>query len=350
MLEGRRPLRDELRARLVTVQGESDEVAREIGALRGALTAAEQVLARREEIAAGVAALAAAQAEHERLEGLSAAYEALQEQRRDHAAALRQAESHIRTEMQIANSRLDELRERAARRPALVAELQHLGAQLDGFAALDQELEAARRKRAELNERTQAAHELQLRRKDLDGQIKLKHDSLVGTREEHKRRIRDADEQLRDEARWRADLVRMRDERARLEGDSARVEELRQTEHEAVERAGGLRAACTSIKAQGDEINKKLALIGADTQACPLCGSELGHDGIVHIEAEYNHQRADLRSQYSAAKREADAIDMQLKELPRGSLGSKAICGRPRSYGGARSRINAPSPTSTYSS
>src|SRR5262245_56095179 len=95
MLEGRRPLRDELRTRLTALQGESDEAAREIGGLRAALATAEQVLARREEIAAGVAALAAAQAEQERLESLSAAYEAVQEQRRDHAEALREAESHI---------------------------------------------------------------------------------------------------------------------------------------------------------------------------------------------------------------------------------------------------------------
>jgi DNA repair protein SbcC/Rad50 len=314
-LEGRRPQRDELRARLAALQGESDEVAREIGGLRAALIAAEQVLARREEIVAGTAALAAAQAEQERLEGLSATYEALQEQRRSHAEALRQVESQIRTEMQIANSRLEELRARAARRPALAAELERLAEQLDGFTALDHELEAARRKRSELNERTQAAHELQLRRKDLDGQIKLKHDSLVGTREELKRRIRDAELQLQEGARWRTELARTRDERAQLEADFVRVEELRRSEHEAVERAGGLRAACTSIKAQGDEINKKLALIGADAQACPLCGSELGHDGIAHIEAEYDRQRADLRAQYSAAKREADAIDGQLKDL-----------------------------------
>ncbi|HET9222464.1 MAG TPA: SMC family ATPase, partial [Roseiflexaceae bacterium] len=314
-LEGRRPQRDDLRARLAALQGESDEVAREIGGLRAALAAAEQVLARREEIAAGMAALAAAQAEQERLEGLSAAYEALQELRRGHAEELRQAESQIRTEMQIANSRLEELRARAARRPALVAELERLSEQLDGFTALDQELDSARRKRSELNERTQAAHELQLRRKDLDGQIKLKHDSLVATREENKRRIRDAELQLQEEPRWRTELARTRDERARLEADFARVEELRRVEHEAVERAGGLRAACAAIKAQGDEINKKLALIGADAQACPLCGSELGHDGIAHIEAEYDRQRADLRAQYSAAKREADAIDGELKGL-----------------------------------
>jgi DNA repair protein SbcC/Rad50 len=312
-LEGRRPLRDELRARLAALQTESDEAAREIGGLRAALAAAEHVLARREEIAMGTAALAAAQAEQERLEGLSAAYETLQEQRRSHAEALRQAESQLRTEMQIVNDRLAGMRDRAARRPAFAAELQRLSAQLDGFAEFDQELEAARRKRSELNERTQAAHELQLRRKDLESQIKLKHDSLVATREELKRRIRDAEAQLRDEARWRVELERVIAERAQLEADLAQVEELRRAEHAAVERAGGLRAACTSIKAQGEEINNKLALIGADAQACPLCGSELGHDGLAHIEAEYDRQRKDLRAQYSAAKREADAIDTQLK-------------------------------------
>src|SRR5262245_8570828 len=76
-LEGRRPQRDDVRARLSALQTESDDVGREIGGLRAALAAAEQILARRAEIAAGVAALAAAQAEQERPEGRSASSGAL---------------------------------------------------------------------------------------------------------------------------------------------------------------------------------------------------------------------------------------------------------------------------------
>ncbi len=314
-LEGRKPMREELRSRLGTLRAEGDELTRELLGLRAALAEAEQMLARRDEIAAGVAALVAAQAEIERLEGLASEYQKLQERRRVHEDAVRDVERRLRADLRIAEGELKGLRERAARRPALAAEITKLSAQLDGFGAFDQELEAARRKRSELNERTQAAHELQLRRKDLDNQIKLKHDSLVATREELKRRVRDADEQLREEPRWRADLLRMSDERAALEAALTQVEQLRSSEHESVERAGALRAACDTIKSQGEEINKKLALLQGDVQACPLCGSELGHDGMAHIEEEYDRQRKDLRAHYSVAKREADTLDGQLKTM-----------------------------------
>ncbi|HEX9438845.1 MAG TPA: SMC family ATPase [Roseiflexaceae bacterium] len=314
MLESRKPLRDELQARLGGLRAERDELVREIDSLRGALAEAEQMLARRADIATGVAALKAAQAELERLDGLSGEYEALQKRRSAHDDTLRDAERRLRADLRVAEGELKGCRERAARRPAIEAEITRLAAKLAGFATLSDELAAARGQRGALRERDQVVHKLQLQLKDLQKQIDLRHDSLVGTREELKRRIKDATARLKDEALWRADLDQANEERARREDDLAHLEELRRIEHESVEQVGALRAACDSIKAQGDEINKKLALLGSDAQACPLCGSELGHDGIAHIEAEYERERKDLRAQFSAARREADAIEAQLKQ------------------------------------
>jgi exonuclease SbcC len=314
MLEARKPLRDDLRSRLESMRAEGNQLAREIGQLRRDLAAAEQVLERRATIEAGVAELQAAQAALERLDGLTAEYDALQKRRRIHEDALKAAEHQLRSDVRLLESELRGLREQAAKRPALVAEINKLSAELDGFAAIEDELEAARRKRSELSERSQASHDLQLKVQDLKHQIEMRHDSLVSTREELKRRIRDADEQLRDEGRWRSELAQLQAERAQLEGQLSQIEALRQQEHEAVERSGALRAACETIKSQGEEINKKLALLkGDDVHACPMCGSELGHDGIAHIEEEYNRQRMELRQQYSSAKREADELDAQLK-------------------------------------
>jgi DNA repair protein SbcC/Rad50 len=313
-LESRKPLRDDLRARLSGLRAESDELAREAAERRAALAQAEQVLARRAEIAAGLAELAAAQAELERLEGLSSAYEDLQQRRRACDDALRDAERLLRAELQVAEGQRKGLRERAARRPATEAEIARLAAELGGFATLAEELAAARRERGQLRERDQAVHKLQLQLKDLQKQVDIRHDSLVATREELKRRIKDAAARLKDEARWRAELERAAAEQAQLEGELGRLEELRREEHASVGRVGALRADCETIKAQGEEINKKLALIKGDAQVCPLCGNELGHAGVAHIEAEYERGRKELRAQFSAAKREADALEARLKE------------------------------------
>jgi exonuclease SbcC len=314
-LEGMKPQRGALDAQLRKLRQESDELAREAATLRAALDEGQHILARRVEILAGVEGLRAAEAERERLEGLRGAYDALQERRRAHAEALRDAERQIRADLKIAEGELRGLREHAARRPKIEAEIARLTAQLDGLAPIAKELADARARRSALSEQSRAANELQLQRAKLDGQIQLKHDSLVGTREELKRKIKDAADQLRDEPRWRADLAGAGQERARLDADLLALEQIRAEEHAAVEQAGARRSECDAIKARGEDINRKLALLAADTHVCPLCNSELGEHGVAHIQEEYDRERAELRAQFSAAKREADALDARLKDL-----------------------------------
>ncbi|HJZ50084.1 MAG TPA: SMC family ATPase, partial [Roseiflexaceae bacterium] len=313
-LEGLKPQRAALDAQLRKLRDENDQLARESATLRAALEEGRHILERRDEILAGVEGLRAAEAERERLDGLRGAYEALQERRRGQAEALRDAERQIRADLKIAEGELKGLRERAARRPKIEAEIARLTAQLDGLAPIARELADARARRAELSEQSRTVGELQLHRARLDGQIQLKHDSLVGTREELKRKVKDATEALRDEPRWRVELAQAGQERAQLDADLAALEQQRQEEHTAVEQAGARRSECDAIKARGEDINRKLALLGEDTHVCPLCNSELGAGGVAHIQEEYDRERKELRAQFSAAKREADALDARLKQ------------------------------------
>ena len=55
------------------------------------------------------------------------------------------------------------------------------------------------------------------------------------------------------------------------------LEHMRLAEAEATEQLGALRAACDTIKSQGDQINEKLHLITDETASCPLCGLSLIH-------------------------------------------------------------------------
>jgi exonuclease SbcC len=314
-LERLLPQRDDLRARLERLRHERDELLIAVEKLRRSLNEAELMVARRDEIRAGLATLRAAQAEVERLDGLRANYDALVEQRRHYDDTIREAERQLRTDLRLAEGELRGLRERAARRPQIEQEIAKLKQQLGGFASFQDELGKARARRNDLREQTREANELQLKRKDLDSQIKLKHDSLVATREELKRRLKDYAERLRPAERWKADHARAVTEIHRLEADVLRLDELRAVEHESVERVGALRAACDSIKTQGEEINRKLALLDQNAHACPLCGSELGHDGITHIEAEYERERKQLRANFSVANTEAKGIETSLQTL-----------------------------------
>jgi exonuclease SbcC len=310
------------------LRADRDAQERAAGERRQQIAEARRVIARAEEIRAKVAALRAAEAEVERLEGLRDRYDALVAQRRASDDALREAERQLRGELRIAEGELAGMRKRAARLPELAQEIARIGEQQRGLGAAVEELARQRQRRGELQEQVQQIYDLQIQRKELEGQIKLKHDSLVATREEHKRRVKEALQRLAPAERWRAELAQLLQERAALEREQASAEELRRTEHESVERAGALRAACDSIKQQGDEINKKLALLKGDAQACPLCGSELGHDGLAHIEASYDRDRKALRAQYSGARREADALEAGLVELRSQIAGLEQRLGR----------------------
>ncbi len=318
-LDGVKAQRAALEAQLRTLHTEQNELAGEVTRLQAALAEAQKMLARRDEIRAGVAQLQAAQHERERLEGLRNSYDGLQTRRRTHADAVREAERQLRADLKIAEGELRGLRERAARRPKIEGEIARLQAQLDTLAPVARELADARIKRDDLRERQRSAHELELQRTKLDSQIKLKHDSLVGTREELKRKIKDAADRLRDEGGWRNDLAQAAQDRARLDADAAELERIRTEEHELVEISATRRSECDAIKNRGEDINRKLALLGEDAHTCPLCKSELGEDGVAHIQAEYARERAELRGQFTSAKREADGADARLSEL-RGTL------------------------------
>ncbi|GAB4217225.1 MAG: SMC family ATPase [Roseiflexaceae bacterium] len=314
-LEALRPRRDDCRARLEQLRAERDKVARAVAERQQAIHTARSTIERREDILAGVAALHAARAEIERLDGLRERYDVLFERRRGHDEALREAERHLSGDLRLVEGELAGVRKRAARLPELDRQIAELAAEQARLNTPGDSLEQARQKRRALQEQSHEVTRLQLQRKDLEGQIKLKHDSLVATREEHKRRVKEATKRLAPVENWRAELRQLAEEQRLLSEDMARLEELRRTERESVERSGALRAACESIKQQGDEINKKLALLKGDAQSCPLCGSELGHDGIAHIEASYEQDRKALRAQFSNSRREADAIEAGLSDL-----------------------------------
>jgi exonuclease SbcC len=314
-LEQLRRERDAHRLRMTQLRAERDELARAVAELRQNIAEEQQILARRAEIEAGMAAFHAAQAEIERLEGLRGDYDRLIEQQRGHADALREAERRIRTDLRLAEGELKGLRERAARRPQIEAGIAELGTRLKAFASLANDLANVRAQRADLQERNRTVGELRVQQSELKSQIAIKHDSLVGSREELKRRLKDAAARLKNASQWEADLARLGNDRARLEADNLRLQELRRIEREQAEQVGALRAACDSIKAQGDDINKKLSMLTEDAHDCPLCGNDLGDDGMAHIEQEYERQRKALRAQYSTSRREADAIEAELNDM-----------------------------------
>jgi len=314
-LEQVRAIRDNLHTQIQQRRRERDDQAQWLERQMETRKRAESWIARRAEIDDGICALRAAEAERNRLATLRDEYDRLQERRTAMVQALSNVEHTLRSDLRVAEAQAQTLRERAARRPRLVADLERLSAQLSAQTPVAEALSAARARRASLTDRLNRVNELLQRRIALEGDIKLKHDSLVATREEQKRVLRTLADQLKHEAQWRNERAAALAERARIEEEATRLETLRSDERALAERIGGIRAECETVRQQGEQINEKLRLLGPDLQVCPLCKSELGHDGIAHIQAEYERERQALRQRYTTAKRDADHLDAQLKRL-----------------------------------
>jgi exonuclease SbcC len=279
------------------------------------LAAAREFLTRRDEILANIAKLREAQAEVGRMEGLRSTFDTLSERRNTCVSALDQARYQVEGDLRNVEGQLSGLRDRARERPKLETKLAQLKAQLGDDINLSGELEATRARRQDTQERLHSANQLQLERGKLQGQIDMRRNSLIGTREELKRNLKKHAEDLKDVDRWRVELGQAGTERMHLEHEERRLDAMRQTERESVEQAGALRAACSAAEAHGKEINKKLAMLSEDLHACPLCGHELGENGIAHIETEYEAQRQKLRAEYSASKREAEQMEARLTQV-----------------------------------
>ena len=168
---------------------------------------------------------------------------------------------------------------------------------------------------AEHDERISQQKDLQMRRTQLVSQIEKRQDSLIATREEKQRLVVRLDRQLAEEPRWQSDLVAARGERELLNEDEQQLVTLRAREHDDAERVIELRSHCQSIKAQADSLKERQALLSPDQGSCPVCGNDLGHDGIERVREHYDVEIQELRASYRTYKQDADGGDKELKQL-----------------------------------
>lgn len=312
-IEAYRPLRDEIGRQIERLQAQQGDLQARVERNGRLVVQARQILHDADAIRAGAVDLAAAQAEVARLDGLRDTYDLLMGARREYEQAIQVERVQIEKEQTSVAAELRGLHECAARRPALEREIAEMTARLAARAPVAGELEQQRQARAALQERIRLANQLKLQRVEIQNQIEKRRDSLIASREELKRRIKLVSDQLRDEPRWRAELEEAQAERAALAAEQAQIAALRATEAQTTELVGALRASCDTIKLQGEQINEKIQLLDADLVSCPLCGSDLGHDGVLHIQEEFERERASLRQRFAQTKREADATTQELR-------------------------------------
>ena len=280
------------------LKGQAEEVARALGELRERLRAATE---QRDVLTAKVAGMRERQRElsavQARLAELSQEVEGLTTQRDALQHAVESAEAMLARdgeieagwgELEAARSALTDLGSRAGRHGQLVAEQ----------SRLEQEATA--------------------RRSQLGNDVSLKE-----------RAHADLAEQAGHLATLQESLAAASAQRAGLTEREQGLAERRAERDEMNGRLGEMRATLAALKEEGDELEPRMAVIAADSDAdCPVCGTQLGQHGMERVRAHFQQRKGEitvqaqqitsdgmaLRSQFDVLVKEIEQNEAALRE------------------------------------
>ena len=202
-----------------------------------------------------------------------------------------------------------------------------------GYQTLVQERGTIRKGLAEFLELRHRYEELNASRERFDNLTKRKSDlervvESARTRlEEH---IKQLERRINDELRPRADaalaissqLDEAQAHLAKLAREDRDLADKRQYLQDLASRIGQLEAGAQQLKTEGQELRSKLNLVQNSHQGarCPLCDTELGHEGFQHLSDSYNseiEEKLRLHRENDAALKVAAREKLNLdKELP----------------------------------
>lgn len=292
------------RGRIDRLQGEQENLAREVdreAEYREALTSAQAALA---ELAPHLADLAARCA-------------ALQEERR-----------RLESQREEAQRLEGELRGALQQAEALDAQAQEARRRVDAYGAVlacRAEIEAGATERESVLQRLesleadQAAHaELVQERQRLQHAVAQEQTRLeTGLRHLKQRVESDLLPRSQRLPHVEAELAASGQRFAQLQARDAGVREQRQRLQAIVDEAQRLEVENATRRAEMEELRKKLDMLTGSDAACPLCEAPLGPDGRAHLQQEIEtHGRAHAEV-YRTNKRTIDDLVRQRDELGR---------------------------------
>ncbi|NJM06945.1 SMC family ATPase [Candidatus Gracilibacteria bacterium] len=325
-LERRAEQRKSLSRQLERLRSEQAQAEKQLDEYRRRIAESEMLLARADEITAGVLALQTARDEHKRLEALRPRYEELRDEWRTFQGQIDQERVRIEGERNALARERERLNDLAARRPAVRAKLDDAQKQLTRLQPLDHERRDLRTKADLLDQKLSRASKLLVQRSEQLAAISGRENSLIAAREEAKRNLNRLGEQLAELPILRGKLEHAEARQQLAEQEQARLATLRQEESATAERAGELRARASMFKRQAEQYKADRDRLGAaETTSCPVCRSELGHDGFSHVIEHYESQIVSLRGAYRDSNVEAKALDAALKDLRSGLAASEKL-------------------------
>lgn len=285
------------------------ELDTRIAELRVTVQALEDVIGRRDEIEQGFAALQAAHVALAKMDARREEAYRLNDEYKRLRGVLEGKRHQLEAEQRIAADRLNQLETQLARRGSAQTEREAFSEQLEAMESVQSRLAHLRDREAHLNEQHAALLTLQVRAKELQGEINVQRDSLLAEQQAQQRQIEQFEAQSTQLPELERALREARSEIIRLQALDDELATRREEVDTLVQQTATLHAEYNAIEATGKELNEKLRLLEQGEGRCPVCESELGADGIAHISAEYNERRAALREHIASIRRELRAAE-----------------------------------------
>jgi DNA repair protein SbcC/Rad50 len=299
--------RESIRQTIERLTQERQDLADQIARTHAEIGRFESMIARREEIEAGIAALRAAESRKDQLDTLRDQVQELREQYRALDDQVREARHAIELEQHGASERLSDLEQQLARRESLERERAALMSHVAALLERRDELARLRSDERRLTEQQTTVLELQARVAELRGTINVRHDSLIAAREEQQRRADALQSALDQLPGLEQQLRSIKGELIRLQQIDDELATRRDELAAAMEQQGALRAEAEAIKAEGRELNERLEIAQRGEADCPVCGSELGAEGLQRLIDDYLRQRESLRARHAELRTQLQA-------------------------------------------
>lgn len=274
----------------------------------------EIVLGRRDEIAAGCAALAAAEAALDEMDQRREEAYRLKDQLKHWNDLLNAMRYQLEAEQRIAHDQLAQLDAQIARRDAVLADRAQLADDLAAVQALQTDLAQLRADEARLVEQQTHVLELQVQIAQVQGVINVRRDALIATQQEQQRRVAELAALVAPLAERERALRDVRGELLRLQSVEDELATRRDALEAATQRQGELQAECKAVKADGKDVAEKLQLVKQGDGTCPVCASELGTDGLAHLTHSYEERRALLLGRHAVLQGDIKANEAEIQE------------------------------------
>ena len=305
----------EVQSRIATLNADIQRYDNDLREMSRRIAADEQVIARRPAIEAGLAELAAARAEVERLEALRNRYDELMAQKGELQQALKNELYLLKQQLWQAEQERDRLRESVARLDELQRQAATLQARLRELEPLQMRLVQAQEQQMALEQRLAQIRDLTMRQKLVQTQLDQQRNTLYAELTRYQQDLRRLDQQLAEAETWRVALSAAQAAQTAAHALEEQQQARRQQEQAAVDALSAARIAVEQAQTAIARLQTNQELLMTGNGLCPVCRHPLDAAEAQHVVAHYEQELAELRMRVERATADAKATERNLKEL-----------------------------------